>query len=264
MPPTLDLNGISHSKMMISPPRMNLRRAASYNYDRGPFHTTSSRFSFNHLVFSPPPSPGLPSLSPPPRRPSRGLGSLVRPSRIIRSTALSGRCLVHPLCLEICHQLLVAAAAPWTRTILSWSAGLHGQFEMVSHEDLPDFPTPIVVTDKRGKPRWSVFVPSTAEFPLAMAEYVDICAKCQEVAARFVRSGRTAHGRQQSYLGFGPDPGDDDYFIDVQEAQEAGYLPSSAKGKNGKAGPAVVHGMARLRAKPAGIGRRESLSARGA
>ncbi|KAK0731447.1 hypothetical protein B0H67DRAFT_549212 [Lasiosphaeris hirsuta] len=161
MPPTLDLSRISHSKMVISTPRINLRRAASYNHnlDRGPISSTSSRFSFNHLVFSPPPSPGLPSLSPPPRRPPRGLVGL----------------------------------------------------------NLPDFPTPIVVTENRGRARWTVSIPQSAGFPLSITQYTDLCAKCREVSEQ-VRS------LQPHNLAFGTDSGNYD-FIDVQEAQKAGYLP---------------------------------------
>ncbi|KAJ8122386.1 hypothetical protein ONZ43_g1405 [Nemania bipapillata] len=74
MAPAMDLSRSTHPKVMIAPPRLNLRRAASYQGEKAPTSSTSSRFNFNHLIFSPPPSPGLPALLPRPRKSSAGLG----------------------------------------------------------------------------------------------------------------------------------------------------------------------------------------------
>ncbi|KAK3943668.1 cytochrome P450 [Diplogelasinospora grovesii] len=177
--------------MIVSPPRINLRRAASHNpHDRGPLSSTSSRFNFNHLVFSPPPSPGLPSLSPPLRKP--------------------------------------------------WSAQPHDQYEMVAQDDVPDFPTPIVVTDRRGRAKWTVSIQPDSNFPLTPGQYSDLCAKCKEVSGR-VRELRTqSHGLQQAYLSFtSSDSGDHD-FIDIQEAENAVYLLSAKGRKSGKQGQEVA------------------------
>ncbi|KAK3336802.1 hypothetical protein B0T19DRAFT_350377 [Cercophora scortea] len=222
MPPTLDLSRTAHSKTIIYPPRINLRRAASYNHDKGPLSSTSSRFSFNHLVFSPPPSPGLPSLSPPPRRPSKGLAGLVRPSRVIRYTVwlLTAICFFYGATWAFEHSPVPVPA-------LAWTANPHDQYEMVAQDDLPDFPTPIIVTDRKGRPSWTVSIPSSHIFPLTADQYSDIYEKCREVSARVQDLRANKHGLQQAYLGFRPDSASRD-FIDVQEAEKAGYLPRSA------------------------------------
>ncbi|KAK8056113.1 hypothetical protein PG993_001340 [Apiospora rasikravindrae] len=83
-PPALDLTHSTHAKMMVIPPRLNLRRAASYTgastNEKIPLSSSSSRFSFNHLLFSPPPSPGLPALVPRPKKSPVA----PRPSRVFR------------------------------------------------------------------------------------------------------------------------------------------------------------------------------------
>ncbi|KAH7113425.1 hypothetical protein EDB81DRAFT_309752 [Dactylonectria macrodidyma] len=74
----------THSKMLVAPARLNLRLGASYNHhDRGPLPSPSSRFNFNHLLFSPPPSPSLPALVPRPKRSSSQI-LVTRPSRVFR------------------------------------------------------------------------------------------------------------------------------------------------------------------------------------
>ncbi|KAK3392982.1 hypothetical protein B0H63DRAFT_5925 [Podospora didyma] len=216
MPPTLDLSRTSHSKMIISPPRINLRRAASYNsHDRGPLSSTSSRFNFNHLVFSPPPSPGLPSLSPPPRNPSRGLVGLVRPRRLVRYTVRF-----------IGAALVLYAAASVLGLVLGATQETRG-LEILGPEDLPMYPTPILASDKWGRARWTVSIPQSYSFPLTMNLYSELCTKCRDTAARVDALRSRNHALQQAYMGFVSDSADHD-FVDVREAEKAGYLPKSA------------------------------------
>ncbi|KAK4154730.1 cytochrome P450 [Chaetomidium leptoderma] len=208
---------MSHSKVVITPPRINLRRAKSYNHDRGPLSSTSSRFHFNHLVFSPPPSPGLPSLSPPAKKPTRRLFGTIRPLRaILVLTWLFGE----------------PAPAPTepAKPVITKEADTG----MVSQKGVPDFPTPIVVTDDRGRAKWTVFIPPGSEFPLAMNQYADMCLKCRQVAQRTRHLRSHKHGLHQVSFGFSSDSASD--FVDVQEAETAGYLPGV--GENNGGGPA--------------------------
>ncbi|KAL2022736.1 hypothetical protein VTK56DRAFT_4817 [Thermocarpiscus australiensis] len=220
MPPTLDLSRTSHSKVAIAPPRINLRRAASYNNDRGSLSSTSSRFNLNHLVFSPPPSPGLPSISPQLKKTRRGLFGYIRPLRLIRYT------------LRLLSIVLVFYAA---LEVLTWLFGEPppapkksrrpaDKAEMVSRKEAPDIPTPIVLTDHRGRAKWTVSIPPGSQFPLTMNQYADMCVKCRQVAARAQLLRSQGHGLQPVSLGFGLDSANHD-FVDVQEAEEAGYLP---------------------------------------
>ncbi|KAI2470024.1 hypothetical protein F4781DRAFT_198031 [Annulohypoxylon bovei var. microspora] len=216
MPPTLDLSQSAHAKMIVSPPRINLRRAASYQHEKAPLSSTSSRFNFNHLMFSPPPSPGLPALVPRPRKLSNG----PRPSRV-------ARVIIWVIGVALITFVIRAVVKKEVRVpVVSWALDNHEEYEMVGQYDLPDFPTPIAVTDRNGRSKWTVSIPPTYSFPLTVKEYSDICAKCQEVAAH-VRElhGHTNQQPQTDYYY------EDPYFIDVRDAEKRGLLP----GVEGKA-----------------------------
>ncbi|KAI1390153.1 uncharacterized protein F4822DRAFT_401019 [Hypoxylon trugodes] len=98
---------------------------------------------------------------------------------------------------------------------------------MVGQYDLPDFPTPIAVTDRSGRSKWTVSIPPTYDFPLTIKEYSDICAKCQEVAAHV----RELHGQTTSQQAQTDYYYEDPYFLDVKDAEKRGLLP----GVEGKA-----------------------------
>ncbi|KAK0748072.1 hypothetical protein B0T21DRAFT_343772 [Apiosordaria backusii] len=239
MPPTLDLSRTAHAKAIL-PPRINLRRAASYNAaEKGPLSSTSSRFSFNHLVFSPPPSPGLPSLSPPKKPPQRKLILGVRPIRLVRYTLrilsifvvfwVSLEVLTYLFGPEIPIQPEKARPPIPAKPIPAAPKRSDGVVEMVSQKGAPDFVTPIVITDHRGKAKWTVSIPPGTPFPLSQKEYIDMCGRCKQVAARAVELRSQGSGLQQVSLSFGPESPDHD-FIDVQEAEIAGYLPKRGAG----------------------------------
>lgn len=225
MPPTLDLSRASHAKVVISPPRINLRRAASYNHDRGLLSSTSSRFTFNHLVFSPPPSPGLPSLSPPAKKPSRRFFSTRRPLRVIRyAIRFLSVIAVFFVALEVLTWLFGEPAPPVPTESLHSAKEMELETGMVSQNEAPDFPTPIVVTDHRGRTKWTVSIPPSSAFPLPADQYSEICLQCRQVSERARQLQSHKHGLHQVSLGFGSDSTDE--FIDVREAEQAGFLPS--------------------------------------
>lgn len=234
MPPTLDISTTTHSKMLVSPPWINLRRAASYNHDKGPQSSTSSRFSFNHLAFSPPPSPGLPSLAPPLKKAPKGLKGLVRPRRLIRLVVwVVGASFIFFVANSLIQSTSTNPASAEVRR-------RHGQYEMVALEELPDFPTPIVVTDRKGKARWTVYMPPTHGFPLSMSQYADMSAACKVVSqqVKAARSHATGLNSAQHIFGSGSSSAHDASFVDVGEAVELGLLPGPTgngadKGKGG-------------------------------
>ncbi|KAI8632296.1 hypothetical protein F5Y19DRAFT_358860 [Xylariaceae sp. FL1651] len=213
MVPTLDLSQSTHSKIMVAPPRLNLRRAASYQGEKAPLSSTSSRFNFNHLIFSsPPPSPGLPALVPRPRKSS----SAPRPSRVLRVVAwMTGLTLFFVLARAFVH-------GGKQMPVVGWTFEDREEYEMVGQDELPEFPTPIVATDRHGRSKWTVSIPLSYKFPLSVREYSDICAKCQEVAAHV----RELHGQsqlsQQTPLDYYYE---DPYFLDVRDAEKHGLLP---------------------------------------
>ncbi|KAI1130236.1 hypothetical protein F5Y10DRAFT_276223 [Nemania abortiva] len=211
MAPAMDLSRSAHPKVMIAPPRLNLRRAASYQGEKAPTSSTSSRFNFNHLIFSPPPSPGLPALLPRPRKSS----SAPRPSRVLRILAWA----IGITALLLFVRTIVQEGKQIS--VVGWAVDGE-EYEMVGQNELPEFPTPVAVTDQHGKPKWTVSIPATYQFPLSMKEYSDVCAKCQEVAAHV----KELHGYSQSSQQTPQDYYyEDPYFIDVRDAERKGLLP---------------------------------------
>ncbi|KAI3329808.1 hypothetical protein F4824DRAFT_505719 [Ustulina deusta] len=204
----------THPKVMIAPPRLNLRRAASYQGEKAPLSSTSSRFNFNHLVFySPPPSPGLPALVPRPRKSS----SAPRPSRVLRAVVwITG--------LAAFLLLVSTIIQGETRIpVVGWTLENEERYELVGENALPKIPTPIALTDRHGKSSWTVSIPPAYGFPLSMKEYSDICTKCQEAAAR-VRElrGQSPLSQQASQTYYYVDP----YFIEVRDAEKKGIFPA--------------------------------------
>lgn len=219
MPPTLDLGSQStHAKMLVSP-RLNLRRGLSYQtqlqLEKGPLSSTSSRFNFNHLIFSPPPSPSLPALVPRPRKNQ----TTPRPSRVFRLLVfVAGIFSFLYLASAILSQGYVA--------VVDWALEAtrnRNEYEMVGQYDLPDFPTPIAITDHNGRSKWTISIPKKHSFPLSATEYSDITAKCHEVATHVRESRAFLFSPQQPKLDYYfKDPN----FIDIGEAEKQGLLPS--------------------------------------
>lgn len=215
MPPRLELNHSTHN-MMVAPPRINLRRAASYNtQDRGPLSSTSSRFNFNHLLFSPPPSPSLPALVPRPKRSPTQKIFTTRPSRVIRRAFYLLILISNFYCLAFFFR-----DQPVVKAI--WPYFAQEEFEMVGQEELPQFATPIVVADPQGHLRWTVSIPQSQDFPMSIQEYADMSSQCRAVSVR----ARDLHHRkpmtEEAMLEY---DAPDDYFVDVEAAEEMGILP---------------------------------------
>lgn len=108
---------------------------------------------------------------------------------------------------------------------LSWTYHAHNEYEMVeAEENLPDFPTPIAVTDKRGRAKWTISIPPSYDFPLSTGQYADLAAQCKEISER-VQALHSNHGLPQTILGPFSGPSlDDRHFVDVKEAKAEGLL----------------------------------------
>lgn len=231
VPPTISVthHGATQSKMIISPPRINLRRAASYNAaDRGPLSSTSSRFGFDHLAFnSPPPSPGLP-LPHQAKRMRKSASHAPRPSRVIRCFLwLSGALLITYLASRSLRRQVGRPLVP--DVLSSWASRYADadEYEMVGQDDVPDFPTPIAVTDRRNRAKWTVSIPTDYDFPLSTKEYSEMCAKCNEVAARV--QGLHSHSPAVlDQISLSKGDSRDKYFMDVSDAERERFLPGPA------------------------------------
>ncbi|KAH8591388.1 hypothetical protein B0O99DRAFT_519681 [Bisporella sp. PMI_857] len=216
MPPTLDLTKTyTHADMILSSrngPRINLRRAASYNAaDRGPLSSTSSRFSFNHLIVSPPPSPSLPALVPRHGKPV----PIHTPRRYVRALVW----VVGFLLITYLGYSMVRSNG--TIEKVGWANHAGEEYEMVGDSELPDFPTPVVVTDKKGRTKWTVSIPPSHAFPLEPKQYAEICMQNMEVAQHVADLHAHKHKQHGMYDYYRVDPN----FMDVHEAETHGLLP---------------------------------------
>lgn len=211
---------------MLSP-NISLRRAAAYNReDRGPLSSTSSRFSFNHLLTSPPPSPGLPALIP-----RHGKVIPVHKPR----TYLRGLLWLVGVFTILYYGFAMIGKETGMKAV-GWVTGAGEEFEMVGESELPNYPTPVVVMDKRGRAKWTVSIPPRSTFPLTPQQYSDVCLHNQEVSKHVTdmhRHKTAEHAAHFDYYHI------DQNFMDVAEAEEHGLLPGLKGSSSTKLGSVV-------------------------
>lgn len=121
------------------------------------------------------------------------------------------------------------------RKPVGWATHSGEEYEMVGDSELPDFPTPVVVTDKRGRTKWTVSIPPEYKFPLEPREYAEICQQNMEVA-NHVADLHAHIVRPHSHHGYYYV---DQHFMDVAEAEAHGLLPG-LKGKTSKESGSLV------------------------
>ncbi|KIW80544.1 hypothetical protein Z517_07160 [Fonsecaea pedrosoi CBS 271.37] len=165
--------------------------------------------SIRHFLPSTPiPSPSLPSILPrhgkkPPKLNSR---------KIVRSlfwlALIIGVYYLFSFGRRKSHQL----------ARLTFLTSLGKVYEIVEASELPDYPTPLALTDAKGKHHWTISIPQNLPFPLPYTDYADICSQVDEVAQHV--AGPRHKSQANDYYR------DDPNFIDVQEAQEQHFLPA--------------------------------------
>ena len=83
-------------------------------------------------------------------------------------------------------------------------------------------PLPVVISDKRGAPRWTISLPSHLDFPLKPSEYASICRRSDDLARRLRHPSSNGNSQQiqgsQGYYSMDPN------FLDIREAEEHGLL----------------------------------------
>ncbi|KAF1845660.1 uncharacterized protein K460DRAFT_355449 [Cucurbitaria berberidis CBS 394.84] len=163
------------------------------------------------LSRSPPPSPSLPSLIPRhgKKQPQPSHSGLVK--RI-----LIGCCGVAFLVWIILRQLYSSS-----QQAVSYEED-GDEWEMVGGSRLPHEPSAVAVQDANGKMRWTVSIPSTFEFPLRPAQYREICHQSMEVSKGLRQEAQGTGSFAKRMLNYYQQ---DQYYIDVQEAEEQALLP---------------------------------------
>ncbi|KAL1616347.1 hypothetical protein SLS54_008443 [Diplodia seriata] len=158
------------------------------------------------LSRSPPPSPGLP-----PAHPRDWRRSLPNYSRLLRKLLVVFGGLVLLGWLGVRHWWHLSARPHG----ISYQAPDGSEYEMVGGSLLPDEPSVVAMTDQKGRARWTVSIPADSPFPLAPAQYRDLCDQAKEVATSI--HGKGSHHRGYYYI--------DPTYIDVHHAVEQGLLP---------------------------------------
>lgn len=114
----------------------------------------------------------------------------------------------------------------WDPSVKSvgWATHSGEEYEMVGESELPDFPTPVVITDKRGRAKWTVSIPPDHQFPLQPKQYAEICQQNMEVSKHVQDLHRHMHIEHAAHFDYyHVDPN----FMDVAEAEAHGLLPGS-------------------------------------
>ena len=122
----------------------------------------------------------------------------------------------------VLFRLLPSARSRFDVSYLSYDGEA---YKLVGDDYLPDKPMPVVVTDKGGKLRWTISLPSSSEFPLKPSTYANICTESSEIAKQVAmnksHTGLSTHTMHFDYYHI------DRSFMDVSEAEENKLLPSS-------------------------------------
>ncbi|KAF2474796.1 uncharacterized protein BDR25DRAFT_332137 [Lindgomyces ingoldianus] len=162
---------------------------------------------------SPPPSPSLPSLVP--RHGKKQPWS--SHSRLVKRL-LIGFCGVTILAWLVVRQLYSHQSQT---TDYDYE---EEEYEMVGDSLLPQEPSAVVVSDIKGKPKWIVSIPASYDFPLRPAQYREICSQSMELSKQLRQDGHTSNGFAKRMLNY---YSRDQYYLDVQEAEDQGLLPPS-------------------------------------
>lgn len=172
------------------------------------------------LLHSPLPSPALPSILPrhgkkPP----------------ILNTRRTLRYITWLFILTTLYSLL-----QWTRripeevhpaeTVYQHSNGQ--TYEIVEDYQLPDYSSPLAVTDAQGDSKWTIHIPANRGFPLSAQEYQDICSHIPEVA-KHVASMQGNEEQVDNLQYYDLDPN----YIDVAQAQLNDLIPFDPSFKPG-------------------------------
>lgn len=113
------------------------------------------------------------------------------------------------------------------------------EYEMVGDDKLPDYPTPVVISDKRGRAKWTVSIPPDYNSPLEPKEYADICSQTGEVSNHVIDLHKHGHSDAAAHFTYYHV---DSNFMDVEEAEKVGMLPGSSGQTRNRLWDSVLNG----------------------
>ncbi|KAF7514194.1 hypothetical protein GJ744_004519 [Endocarpon pusillum] len=188
-----------------NPPRLSLQRVNSHN------NLAAARAL---LSSSPLPSPGLPSNLPrhgkkPPRINSR---------RLLRLT----------IWLAVCTLLFLAVGrivrSDQSSTLISYVSPDSQAYQVVD-KILPEEPSPVVVTDQRGRSKWTISIPPALDFPLTPAQYASICKTSMEMSQQVAMLKKAHSGPTHMPKAHHDYYFNDQHFMDITDAESHDVLP---------------------------------------
>ncbi|KAL9062630.1 MAG: hypothetical protein Q9157_008755 [Trypethelium eluteriae] len=169
----------------------------------------------DQLLPSPPPSPGLPALLP-------RHGKKTSSKWVKIGLRLTAGFVAATLIIILWSGFWILY--PQAQSLYSSPSETDTSYELVGDQQLPSDPSPVLVTDKANKDRWTVSIPQSHAFPLRPSQYQEICQLSTKITEYFVDMSRSNDPlrrlarRDQSYYAI------DNNFLDVQEAEQQGLL----------------------------------------
>ena len=109
---------------------------------------------------------------------------------------------------------------------VDYLASVGESYEFVDDASLPLEAMPIVVTDRRGKAKWTVSISQSLEFPLNPSDYANICRRSDEISEKLQGIKGNSASTGGSFCYDRKDPN----FIDVEEAVQDRLLPAASGG----------------------------------
>jgi hypothetical protein len=105
------------------------------------------------------------------------------------------------------------------------------QAHQVLGDVLPDEPSPVIVTDQRGRSKWTISIPPALKFPLKPERYASICDKSMEMSQHVEMQKKPNSDQSQAHTAHHGYYYEDPHFMDIADAEAHNLLPgiSSAK-----------------------------------
>lgn len=101
-----------------------------------------------------------------------------------------------------------------------------GAYALWGNDSLPADPAPVIVTDRRGRAKWTVSIPPDLDFPLLPEQYRGICSQAWPTSRKILDMKRHQNGTHY-YAGHPGYHDIDPNFMDVAEAKKHGILPQA-------------------------------------
>ena len=103
-------------------------------------------------------------------------------------------------------------------------ATLRDRYHVVGEESSLQGPTPVLIANSKGKPKYSISLPQQLEFPLKPSEYRNICSASHDISHRLKhQNSRSGYGQSKAFKGHYQKI--DLNFMDVREAENHGIFP---------------------------------------